>query len=301
MILPVKFLWEQLDGPQVRALAQAQFEYFKQMFDDKLDYLSNMSVDTANDSHLTFLGILANFTRPVITVPDKDFFYLTEHFEHNNDHGFSSIDNRTRGGRLVGLEGATTEARPLNTEHYRLLLKSYIEGDGELGGLVLLDEICYRLSKLDQPEAVPFYTFEFMEGDDIPAGRAPGDVYIDIGTLDNWNNPMQVYAILRGLGNSTYWPVPQLFISIDTTITVPNPTANLPSGTYTGSQSIELHCDMQGATIYYTTDGGTPSTETKIYNPLNPIIVSESTLIRARAIAAGYNSSSIVEFNYTIN
>lgn len=300
MILPVKFLWEQLDGPQVQGIENATFQYFKEMFDDKLDYLNTMDVSTANDNHLTFLGILANFVRPVITVPDKDFFFLTENVESQSSNGFSSIDNRTVGGRLVGIEGATTEARPLNTEHYRLLLKAYVESDGELGGLILLDDICYLLSKLDQPTVTPFYTFEFMEGDSIPAGRAPGDVYIDIGSLADWNNPMQIYAILRGLAKSTYWPVPQLFISIDTAITVPTPTSSLPSGTYTGTQTVTLSDTMSTATIYYTTNGSTPTTETNLYNPLKPIEITSSTLLRVRAYAARYNTSAIAEFNYII-
>ena len=300
MILPIKFLWEQLDGPQISAISQATFEYFKQMLDDKLDYLNTLSVDTANDDHLTFLGILANFTRPVISVPDKEFFFLTEHAEQGSTHGFSSIDDRLTGGRLTGIEGATSEARPLNTEHYRLLLKAYIEGRGELGGLTLLDDICYKLSKLDQPNAEPFYTFEFMEGENIPAGRAPGDIYIDIGTLADWNNPMQIYAILRGLGNSTYWPVPQLFISIDTTITVPVPTASLPSGVYTGEQEITLSCSMSNAVIHYTVDGSTPSIDAPAFSIAHPISITKNTLVRARAITSGYNNSAIAEFNYII-
>ena len=300
MILPVKFLWEQLDGPQVTAIENALFQYAKSMFDTKLDYLNSMDVNTANDSHLTFLGILANFVRPVISVPDKEFFYLTESVEHNSSRGFADLDDRIVGGRFVGIEGASVEARPLNTEHYRTLLKAYINGEGELGGLRLLDDICYALSKQDQPLVNPFYTFTFMEGDDIPEGRAPGDVYIDMGSLSVWNNPMQIYAILRGLANSTYWPVPQLFISIDSTITVPTVTASVPSGTYAEAQSVELFCSMESAVIYYTTDGTTPSTEATVYVPGNPIEVSSSTLIRARAYASGYNNSKIAEFNYII-
>lgn len=300
MILPVKYLWEQLDGPQITAIQEATFEYFKRMLDPKLDYLNNLTVDTANDAHLTFLGILANFVRPVITVPDKDFFFLTEDVEHGSPHGFSSVTNRAQGGRLVGIEGATTEARPLNTEHYRLLLKSYISNEGELGGLKLLDDICYELSKLDQPEVAPFYTFEFMEGDDIPEGRSHGDVYIDIGTLSDWNNPMQIYAILRGLARSSYWPVPQLFISIDTMITVPDPTSNFPSGTYNAPIEVELSCSMVSATIHYTLDGGIPTSDSPIYISGSPITISESTLLRVRALAPEYNNSNIVEFNYII-
>lgn len=300
MILPIKFLWEQLDGPQVQGIMNATYQYYKEMFDSKLEYLNTMGVENANDSHLTFLGILANFIRPVISVPDRDYFFLTEHAEHDSTQGFSSIGDRTIGGRLVSKEGVTTEAHPLNTEHYRLLLKAYIEGEGELGGLVLLDDICYKLSVLDQPKITPSYVFEFIGGDDIPEGRAPGDVYIDIGTLSDWNNPMQIYAILRGLAKSTYWPVPQLFISIDTAITVPTPTSSLPSGTYTGPQEVTLACTMSNASIYYTTDGRVPTNEDNLYVYGTTISITKTTSLRVKAFAANYNSSSVANFNYII-
>lgn len=300
MILPIKFLWEQLDGPQATAICDAIFEYWKQMFDSKLDYINNLNVNTADDEHLTFLGVLANFVRPVITVPDKDFFYFSVDPEHGSVHGLSSIEDRFQGGRLTGISGVTTEPRPISTEHYRVLLKAFIEGSGELGGLVLLDDICYQLSRLDNPDVDPFYTFEFMEGADIPGGRAPGDVYIDIGGLDDWNNPMQIYAILRGLAKSVYWPAPQLYISIDATVNVPAPTASLPSGTYVGEQEITLSCDMSDAAIYYTLDGSTPTSETIRYVDGEPIVIQEDTVLRARAIAPGFNNSSISEYNYKI-
>lgn len=300
MILPVRFFWEQLDGPQVNALMDAIYEYFKSMFDDKLDYLNTLNIESANDSHLTFLGMLANFTRPIITVPDKDFFFLTEDVETGSDHGFASLDNRLVGGRLTGIEGATTEARALNTEHYRALLRAFIQGDGEIGSLQLLDDICYELTKLDLPNTTPFYRFEFMEGDDIPEGRAPGDVYVDIGTLDDWSNPMHIYAVLRGLAKSSYWPVPQLFISIDTQVTVPAPVSSLPSGSYQGPQNIELSCDMKKAIIYYTLDNSTPTTESSVYIPYEAITISRDTTLKVRAIAPNYNNSPVVTYSYVI-
>lgn len=300
MILPVKFLWEQLDGPQVTAIENAIFQYNKELFDEKLDYLSNLSVDTANDLHLTFLGILANFIRPIIQVPDKEFFYLTDLPGHGSIRGFADVNDRTVGGRLTGVEGATTESRPLSAEHYRVLLKAYIKGEGEIGSLALLDDICYSLSKLDAPDKTPFYTFEFMYGDDVPENRAPGDLYINIGGLDDWTNPLQIYAVLRGLAKSTYSPVPQLFISMDATVTVPVVMSSLPAGTYHGEQQVELSCSWAFAIIHYTTDGSNPSVDTKVYVPGEPIKITESTTIRAKAYAAGFNSSDVTEFNYII-
>ena len=53
MIIPVEFLWAQLDGPQISAIMEALVDYLKDMFDNKkfsiLDYINNMSVATANE------------------------------------------------------------------------------------------------------------------------------------------------------------------------------------------------------------------------------------------------------------
>lgn len=298
MILPVKFFWEQLDGPQVTGIMNAIYAYMKELLDDKLDYLNNLSVDTADDSHLTFLGILANFTRPIISIPDKDYFYITADPEHLSTQGLSSLDNRSVGGRLVGVEGVHTEAHAINTEHYRTLLRAYVNSEGEIGGLALLDAICYELSKLDIPEVTPFYRFEFMYGD-IPGGRSEGDLYIDIGNLSDWHNPMHIYAVLRGLADSVYYPLPQVFISIDTSVTVPTPSADLPSGIYTDDITVTLTCSDTQARILYTMDGTPPNSDSNIYT--SPITISKSTVLKVMGARNKYNNSKTATYNYTIN
>ena len=201
MIIPIKYLWEQLDGPQVTAFTTAIFEYMKSIFDDKLEYFNNISIKTANNQHLTLLGLLSGLVRPTVSEADKNYFYFSEASEHPVEHGFSALTNRSRGGRFVGIGvGQGTHNVSLNEAHYRALLEAWLESDGELGSLELLDTICYKLSQLDLGDDVtPFYTFEFMSGDNVPAGRAPGDVFIDMGTMSQWNNPLHVYQYFVAL------------------------------------------------------------------------------------------------------
>lgn len=83
------------------------------------------------------------------------------------------------------------------------------------------------------------------------------------------------------------------------------PTADIASGTYTSNQSITLDCTTEGADIYYTTDGSTPSTSSTKYTesiPVNGIAGSSvTTTIKAFAVKNGMKDSEIEEFSYIIN
>ena len=64
MIGPISFLWKQLNGPQITAFTKSVYNWAVDEFDRSLEYLNNLSISTANSKHLSFLGMLANFSRP---------------------------------------------------------------------------------------------------------------------------------------------------------------------------------------------------------------------------------------------
>jgi hypothetical protein len=74
------------------------------------------------------------------------------------------------------------------------------------------------------------------------------------------------------------------------------PTISLGSGTYTYAQTVTLSDTTTGATIYYTLDGTTPTTSSKVYSA--PIPMATATL-KAMAIAIGYSSSPVASASYT--
>lgn len=77
------------------------------------------------------------------------------------------------------------------------------------------------------------------------------------------------------------------------------PTASPDGGTYTSSQSVKLATSTAGASIYYTTDGSTPTSASTLYD--GAIKVNKSMKLRAIAIKSGYTNSNVATFTYTIN
>ena len=78
---------------------------------------------------------------------------------------------------------------------------------------------------------------------------------------------------------------------------VATPTFSVPAGTYFEAQSVELTCETDGATIYYTLDGSDPTSESTPYT--DPITISETTILKAIAIK-GDDASAIATAEYKI-
>ena len=101
-----------------------------------------------------------------------------------------------------------------------------------------------------------------------------------------------------GTDKSSRLYVNKLSITYTSNSSVEAPTFNPEGGTYTTVQTVTISAE-NGATIYYTTNGEVPTTETStIYSA--PIEISTSTTIKAIAVKEG-TSSSISSAEYIIN
>src|SRR5439155_433663 len=76
------------------------------------------------------------------------------------------------------------------------------------------------------------------------------------------------------------------------------PTFSPTPGTYTGSVNVTITDSTAGATIYYTTDGSTPTTGSSVYG--GPIPLTQTTTVRAMAAASGMANSVVGSATYTI-
>lgn len=79
-------------------------------------------------------------------------------------------------------------------------------------------------------------------------------------------------------------------------LVVATPIFNPSAGIYYSPQNVAIATETPGATIYYTTDGTEPDEFSTEY--VNPIPVSVTTTIKARAYATGYDPSAIVTAVY---
>ena len=81
------------------------------------------------------------------------------------------------------------------------------------------------------------------------------------------------------------------------TLQAATPTFNPPGGTYVLPQFVSISDASPGVTIYYTTDGSTPTTSSTRYT--DPILVIATTTIKAIAAAPGWSQSPVASATYT--
>jgi len=102
-------------------------------------------------------------------------------------------------------------------------------------------------------------------------------------------------AIAAATGYSTSGVASAAYIIILQTAA---PTFSVAAGTYTSAQSVTISDTTPGATIYYTTDGSTPTTSSTVCS--GAITVSSTETIQAIAKASDYSASDIASATYTI-
>jgi hypothetical protein len=106
---------------------------------------------------------------------------------------------------------------------------------------------------------------------------------------------VQAIAIAPGylpsvVGYATY------VINLPTTST---PTFNPLAGTYISAQTVTISDSTSGSSIYYTTNGSTPTTSSTLYS--GPITVSNTETVQAIATATGYLPSVVGTATFTID
>ena len=82
-------------------------------------------------------------------------------------------------------------------------------------------------------------------------------------------------------------------------MTMPTPVFSLPTGNYVGAQTITVDCAISDATIYYTTDGTTPTTSSASVAVGGSINIPTTCTLKAIAVE-GTKKSEVVQATYTL-
>ena len=136
-----------------------------------------------------------------------------------------------------------------------------------------------------------------QEGTPITLKVSPETNYVldtltyQVGSDEPVNIPKTDYTFSMPAGNVTVYaafkPAP-----------VAAPSFTPAAGKYSVAQSVTIACETENATIYYTTDGTDPTTESSKYT--DAISVSKSVTIKAIAVKSGMENSKIASAAYTI-
>lgn len=135
------------------------------------------------------------------------------------------------------------------------------------------------------PNAVIYFT---LDGSDPTTASSPYSNPLTISTTTT----VKAIATLTGLPNST---VSTATYTIKPTVA--DVTFAPPEGTYSNPLSVTLSTTTPGATIFYTLDGSTPTSNSVVYS--TPIAITATTTVRAFAAHAGMTSSAITQAVYT--
>ena len=104
---------------------------------------------------------------------------------------------------------------------------------------------------------------------------------------------LQALAVETGYTNSAVGSAAYTIAPV-----LPTPTFSPAGGTYTTSQSVTISDSTSGTTIYYTTNGTTPTTSSTKYT--GAIAVSATETLKAIAVETGYTNSAVGTAAYTI-
>ena len=110
---------------------------------------------------------------------------------------------------------------------------------------------------------------------------------------------MTIKAIAAKNGNYTNSEVASASFTIKPREVVATPVINPAGGEVEEGATVTISCATSGATVYYTTDGSTPTTSSAVYS--GAITVNKAMTIKAMAIKAGYyTNSEVASATFTI-
>lgn len=119
-----------------------------------------------------------------------------------------------------------------------------------------------------------------------------------VGVFAGWTGTGSA-STCSGTGSCTFTLAANSTLTGTFTATVATPTFSPVGGTYATAQAVTISDATSGASLFYTTDGSTPTTSSAPYS--GPISVAVTTTVKAIAAKSGWTNSGVGTALYTIS
>ena len=139
-------------------------------------------------------------------------------------------------------------------------------------------------------DAVIYYTIDGS----TPTGDGDGETASATVTVNNPGSTVVIKALATGAG---YEDNHKTFIYYQQQ--VPAVTADPEDTAFTTNLNVQLSVNLSGAKIYYTTNGTDPDSTSGMLYQGDPIELTQTTTVKARAFAGNYLPSAIGSWGYT--
>jgi hypothetical protein len=133
-------------------------------------------------------------------------------------------------------------------------------------------------------------------------GSSPGTGSTPGATATLYNGPINVTStetITAAAVGGIYVFGPSAAQTYTITPQTPAPSISPNGGTYSTAQTVTITDPQAGAVIYYTTDGSTPTTSSKVYSA--PFVISTSTTVNAIAVYSADSASGVTSAVFNLN
>ena len=114
------------------------------------------------------------------------------------------------------------------------------------------------------------------------------------GSTPAGNFPITVTSTGGGVTKTTAFT-----LSVTLALTVATPTITPNGGNFSGSVSVAMQSATSGASIYYTTDGSTPTQSSTLYT--GAMTLTSNTVVKAKAFKSGSNPSAEASASFTVS
>ncbi len=201
-----------------------------------------------------------------------------------------------------------TDKYTLTADDIGKTITAVVKSSAELGSITAVTKV---VEKADGPAAPAEFTLGFALNEDEKTFTATipevenaeysfdGKQYSAVNTKTDCAPNTEYTGYVRIPGTDTQ----KASAVTSSTQTAPKLTVAAPvfkpDGTtsFRGTQTVEISCATPGASIYYTTDGTTPTSNSTAYN--GAISLTSTTTIKAIAVKADMNDSAVATVTFT--